>query len=408
MNLINATRMTAGYAMGLEPSGRELLVIAVKGTFRIPGQMGARLALDEMQAPLTMADEFFGEAGQSAPKYEVDFAPRKRRCDVLLNGSAYAPGGHPTERVTVGLQIGNWSKSFAVVGDRAWFASGVRCASVPARFMTMPVSYDRAFGGADLRHEDPSQHAAFMANPSGRGFHKHLQADWLDGTPLPNTEELGTPVTEPDGSYRPMSFGIVARHWEPRVRYAGTYDKHWQDEVLPFLPSDFSDEYFQAAPADQQLRLPIGEQAVRLLNLTPGGICAFVLPHFEAPIQIFPKKGPREELSAVADTIVIEPDLQRVMVTWRVARPLRRNMFEIAEVLVGRKGPDWWQKRAPRSFPIAIVAEQPGEMLFAELEEEADSGLEELGFADGDEPEQVSEPDDIRESTEPYNTEEDG
>jgi hypothetical protein len=36
MELINATRMTAGYNMGLEPSGRESLVVVIKGTFRFP------------------------------------------------------------------------------------------------------------------------------------------------------------------------------------------------------------------------------------------------------------------------------------------------------------------------------------------------------------------------------------
>jgi len=33
MRLINNTRMAAGYNVALEPSGRELLVVVVKGTF---------------------------------------------------------------------------------------------------------------------------------------------------------------------------------------------------------------------------------------------------------------------------------------------------------------------------------------------------------------------------------------
>lgn len=32
MELVNATRMTAGYTMGLEPSGRELLVVVITPT----------------------------------------------------------------------------------------------------------------------------------------------------------------------------------------------------------------------------------------------------------------------------------------------------------------------------------------------------------------------------------------
>ena len=36
MELINATRMQAAYTMGIEPSAREHLVVAVKGTFAFP------------------------------------------------------------------------------------------------------------------------------------------------------------------------------------------------------------------------------------------------------------------------------------------------------------------------------------------------------------------------------------
>jgi hypothetical protein len=349
--------MLAGYTMGMEPSGRELLVVVVKGTFRIPTEQGATLKLHEEQTPLVMSDVFFGEPGLSAPKYEVDFAPRKYKCDVLLNGTAYAPDGKPSDRVVVGVRIGAWSKSFAVVGDRYWFRAGGVRATSPQPFTTMPINYDRAFGGADLRHEDPGQHAAFMPNPSGRGFHKHMIDEWLQGSPLPNTEELNNSVSEPDGNYRPMAFGPIGRHWDPRYKYAGTYDDKWLADVFPFLPPDFDEQYYQSAPLDQQLPKPLGEQLVTLLNLTPDGRRDFVLPQFEAPIHVFPKKGAREDLIAPLDTVVIEPDLERVTMTWRIARPLKKNMFEIAQVLVGKKGREWWQEREEVKFPIPIVVE---------------------------------------------------
>lgn len=357
MELINATRMVAGYSIGVDPSGRELLVVVVKGTFRISTERGATLKLHEEQVPLVMSDVFHGEPGLSAPKYEVDFAPRKHRCEVLLNGSAYAPEGKPAERITVGMRIGTWSKTFAVVGDRYWYSAGGVRATAPTPFTTLPISYDRAFGGVDLRHEDAAKHAAFMQNPSGRGFHKHMIPEWLHASPLPNTEEIKRPVTEPDGDYRPMAFGPIGRHWEPRYKYAGTYDQDWQDNALPFLPADFDERYYQSAPLDQQLPKPQDEQSVTLLNLTPDGRSDFVIPRFEAPIHVLPKQGAREELVAPLDTIVIEPDLERVTLTWRVARPLRKNIFEIAEVVVGRKGREWWQQRAAVSFPLPVVVE---------------------------------------------------
>ena len=275
MEFINATRMVSTYTVAFDASGRELLVVAIKGTFQIPAEPGAAMRLHELQQPLTLSDEFFGEPGLSAPRYECDFATRKQHCDLLLNASAHAPGGRPTTRTTVGVQIGAWSKSFDVVGNRHW-ESGVRLRrSDPAFFTQMPISYDLAFGGTDDRHPDPKHHAAYMPNPVGRGFHRQTDRKYVDGAPLPNTEESGHPVTGLDGHYRPMSFGPLGRHWQPRVAYAGTYDQKWLDEVCPFLPADFDERYFQAAPPDQQCPKFTGEQQVTLINLTPNGRCDF-------------------------------------------------------------------------------------------------------------------------------------
>lgn len=358
MELINATRMAAGYTMGLEPSGRELLVVVIKGTFRIPRKAEDPLLLATEQVPLTMADTFTGAPGLSAPVYEVDFAPRKKRLDVLLNGSAYAPGGRPATHVPVALRVNGISKAFNVVGDRAW-QSGVSGtnAGKPAPFTVMPITYDRAFGGVDNRDEDPAKHAAYLRNPVGKGFHRRLKSEWVDGAPLPNTEELERPVTTPDGDYTPMSFGPIGRGWEPRHRYAGTYDEKWLEDHFPFLPPDFDEQYYQAAPADQQLPLPAGEMQVSLTNLTPDGKRSLMVPKFGAPVHIFPKHDEREDITATLDTLIIEPDLERVMLTWRVCWPLRKNMFEIAQVLVGRKDKGWWQRREEVAFPIPILSE---------------------------------------------------
>src|SRR4051794_18772345 len=115
MQLLNATRMRADYAMGMDPTGRESLVVVVKGTFTL-NQDGGTPQLAAEQAPFFDADQFTGKPGYTAPLYESDYAPVKPRCDVLLNGTAYAPGGRPTRRVTVSMRVGSIDKSFSVVG----------------------------------------------------------------------------------------------------------------------------------------------------------------------------------------------------------------------------------------------------------------------------------------------------
>lgn len=355
MELINATRMTAGYNMGLEPSGRELLVVVIKGTFVLP-KPGEQVRLHDEQLPLIMADTFTGEPGFSAPVYEIDFAPRKHACDVLLVGSAHAPEGRQVTRLRVGVRVGAMEKIFDVVGNRVWQAgvTGIS-ASAPQPFTKMPVSYDVAFGGADRNSEDESEHDAYLPNPVGRGWHKHLKNAWVDGKPLPNTEEPGKSVGFPSDKYKPMALGPLGRGWPQRARYAGTYDQQWLDDVFPFLPKDFDERYYQAAAEDQQLPLPKAPMEVLLTGFSAEGPRQFMLPHFEAPVHVFPKRGEREDCTATLDTIAFEPDHGRFTMSWRVARPLRRDMFEVAEVLVGRRGREWWQQREEMAFPIPVV-----------------------------------------------------
>jgi hypothetical protein len=361
MDLINATRMPAEFTLGREPSGRDSLVVVIKGTFRFPtaDEPASHFALHDTQLPLVMADTFTGEPGASAPLHEAEFAPRKRFCDLLLLGTAHAPQGRPVPRVEVGVRIGTWQKRLAAVGPRHWDCGAATMrASSPLPFLSQPISYDVAFGGTDLIHDDPAQHAAFMGNPVGRGFHRHLRKEWVDGRPLPLTEEPERPVTDTDRDYQPMSFGPIGRGWAPRAAFAGTYDDAWREHHFPFLPPDFDDRYHQAAPADQQVPLDFfkaGPTEVTLTNLTPEGLTRFTIPHLVAPVHVFPKRGEPEDHTAVLDTVVIEPDLRRFSLTWRMSRPLRRDLFEIAQVLVGKKGRAWWQQRDRVTFPIPVV-----------------------------------------------------
>lgn len=334
MELINTTRMAAGFTMGLDPDGRELLVVVVKGTFTLP-RSGEEARPAEAQLPLCVADTFTGEPGFSAPLQEVDFAARKPACDVLLVGHARAPGGRPVQRLRVGLSVGPMHKTFDVVGDRQWRArlSGID-ASEPAPFTAMPVSYDRAFGGADRAHEDEREHDVHPVNPVGRGWRKHLKHAWVDGAALPNTEEAGRPVASPADTARPMSLGPLGRGWAPRARHAGTYDARWLADDFPFLPRDFDPRYFQAAPEDQQLPIGAGPLPVVLSGFTADGERRFTLPSLQVGVQVYPRRGGQEEHTAQLDTISFEPDHERFSLAWRLTRPLPRGLLDVAQVRV--------------------------------------------------------------------------
>jgi hypothetical protein len=327
--------MSADYGFGMQPDGRQCLIIVIKGTFLFPEKDGAPLRLASEQEPLCRTDSFEGEPGKSPPLYENDFALYKPWCDVLLRGTGYAPDGRPATLVPVALKVGPLVKRFNVVGDRTWqkraFILGT---SEPRPFITLPITYARAFGGEDSSHPEPAKHRTYLANPVGVGMHINASAS-IDGARLPNTEEMDRPIRRPDDEYIPMAFGPLGRSWLPRIRYAGTYDQSWLDEVFPFLPADFQDAYYQAAPSDQQLAHPVGAEEVVLLHLTPQGRTSFRLPEVSVPVTFIRKRLSSVETEAVLDTIYIEPDVQRVRMCWRTFLPLQRDLFEMSQVFVG-------------------------------------------------------------------------
>lgn len=341
MQLVNATNMSAGYTMGMQVDGRELLVVVVKGTFTIPPP-GEEPLLAEEQVPVVETDVFTGEPGFSAPLYEIDFAARKPRCDVLLNGSAFAPNGIPAERVPIMLRVGDWQKSFYVVGNRVWQRglSGFK-ASKPEPFTKMPFSYNNAFGGIDRSFEEEKTHRWYPTNHAGIGYYEYLKDRFVIGKPLPNTEEIDKPITKPNGKYQPMALGPIGRAWQQRVRWAGTYDQNWMENVSPFLPEDFRDEYYQAAPEDQWIDYPGGGEEVELVNLTPKGKTAFKIPVYDLFIEFYYKNKDRKKVKANIDTLLFEPDLARFTLCWRVCLPLRRNMHEMRLAVAGRMPGSW-------------------------------------------------------------------
>lgn len=351
MDFVNESGVHAGWTMGFERDGRELLVVAIKATFRIP-ESGEAPVLAEEQVPLTEADEFTGEPGLSAMVYESDFAHRKLYCDVLLNGSAYAPEGKPATIVPVGLKVAGMTKVFNVVGDRRWEAGAISVAAGrPKPFVVMPISYNNAFGGVDNFHEDPSRHRTYLPNPVGKGFHDDTSLSLVDGTPLPNTEEINNSVTMVGKNYQPMAFGPIGRNFGSRYPLAGTYDQEWLDKRAPFWPDNFDYRYFQAAPSDQQISFPKGGEEVAFKNFTPKGIVRFKLPVVSMPVLLRPYKSKDQEVKAIVDTILIEPGKDRFMLIWRVSYPLRKSCFDLMQVIAGKNLRDWYGRQRFGSKP---------------------------------------------------------
>jgi hypothetical protein len=339
VKLVNETALLAAWTVGFRRDGRELFVVVAKGTYPLVGD-GGEPALAEQQMPILKSDVLGPDPATTAPRLEADFAHGKRMCDVLVHGDAHAPDGSRVPSLLARLRIGAIDKSIRVIGPRVWVqGAGTGLAtSHPVPFATQSILYDDAFGGTERHPTDEAQVATFLENPVGRGYRKY-NLD-VDGAAMPSTEEVGRPVTDPRGTYRPMSFGPLGRSWTPRAGFAGTYDARWLETRCPLWPDDFDDRYFQAAPADQQMPFPHGGETIELTHLVPASLSRDASARARLPRQrvgaIFVhRKGASTMALGNLDTVVIEPGANRFTCTWRMVQPMERDIFDIQEFVVG-------------------------------------------------------------------------
>src|SRR3989441_5257748 len=127
-----------------DADGIDTVFAVVKATL----VLGERLSLAEKQLPVTLADQYHGEPGKTSIKTPSDVSLTKPATDVLLLGTAYPPRGRPATQMDVSLTAGPLRKTVRVFGDRVWERRGVvPSMSSPALFETMPLVWERAFGG---------------------------------------------------------------------------------------------------------------------------------------------------------------------------------------------------------------------------------------------------------------------
>ncbi|MHC4469332.1 MAG: DUF2169 family type VI secretion system accessory protein [Planctomycetota bacterium] len=303
----------------------DLLVLSA--TFESsPGQP---VTLAEHQSPVRDSDVYHGEPGFSSVQYEGEIALSKPFVDVIVNGSAYAPGGQPTRSLEVTLRVGDIHKKLMVTGDRGKRALRMG-AGRPEPFERMPIVYERAFGGTK-RRADPR-------NPIGVGYKGAASADPRVMTRVPNIEYAKRSRSGPAG------LGIVGRNWVPRSGFAGTYDDAWLAGQCPLLPLDFDSRHHQAAPVDQQSSTLKGGEEVVIQNMTPGGTWSFSLPTLSVPVRLR-HRDRVGEAALKLDTVLIEPDEYRLTMIARTSIPVVRNRAPLEEIVLGHVSPAWWRAR---------------------------------------------------------------
>ena len=329
MEILNDTPFLVETLPFKGPEDKTVLTIIVKGTFNIvPGEPAA---VAEEQIPIAFGDEFYDEKQGGSVKFESDVAPFKPRADIVLVGHAHAPGGGSVLALDVSMRVGQVRKTIRVFGDRRWAMASRLLPEHPSKpqpFNSLPLIYERAFGGID------SEGGGYCPeNLVGCGFFAKKSAKAIDGAPLPNLEDPNNLIKSWKDHPKPMGFGFYGRAWMPRAGYLGTYDDKWREKRSPDPPEDFKFDYYNAAHPDLQVAGYLkGDEEVELAKLTPDGKLRFWLPGititctvtksfweggeegFEEAEELYKTT---EEVILNLDTLCLIPDEKRLYLIWR-------------------------------------------------------------------------------------------
>ncbi|HEX5753835.1 MAG TPA: DUF2169 domain-containing protein [Archangium sp.] len=235
-------------------------------------------------------------------------------------------------------RVGPLKKVVRVVGERTWFRSMGRVGMTkPLPFETMPLAWERAFGGWD--RTDSGKPAFEPHNPVGTGFRASAR-HFEEGLKLPNLEDPAEPLRDFGQKVTPANFGFISPHWQPRAKYAGTYDEAWNKTRKPLLPKDFDQRFFNAAApgliAPGYLQ---GNEAVVVAGASPRGRLTFPLPGQAAPrvtVALTSSGDVKPEMRL--DTVILDTDAEHVLLLWRGHVVLSDGMHDVRDLRVTAEG----------------------------------------------------------------------
>jgi hypothetical protein len=315
MRIDNLSRTAAVAIPTMCRSDHERALIVAAATFVLPPNSGAApILLDEQPMP-PLADAYHGDPACSSLRVEGQSAYTRSGTDIHLRGHAWAPRGRPSTQTELAIRVGPCVQHAVVFGERVWVRSfGEVRASPPVPFERIPILWERSFGGTP-RFSSARSRAVSDRNPVGRGLFDD-GAEAAD-QPLPNFEDPSACITSLGDRPNPRGFGPIAKHWQPRRSFAGTYDQRWLDTRAPLWPKDMDERLFCAAApglcATPHLR---GGEPVELLGVHPDGPLRFELPSLSL-LANFNFADHLERRVLTLDVVDIDTDAWRLCMIWR-------------------------------------------------------------------------------------------
>lgn len=325
LQLKNNTPFAATMALFPDQRGIDTLYIMVKASFHI----GREWTLLDKQIPVISDDEYWDEPAKSSLKMASEFHIAKPATDIIVNGHACAPNEQTLRQMDVNVSFGHIAKSLKVFGDRQWDNDRI---SAPQPFSTMPLVYEKAFGG---EHEVDGVVKSFESrNPVGIGYAASCIKGGMEGLPLPNIENPASLIQQPSDRPAPVCFAIVAPHWAPRIHYAGRYDEQWQKNRAPFLPEDFDSKFLNMA--HPELIYPgyvQGGEPVSISGMHPGGDLHFNIPQIRMVAQVIVRNRVENPVFNM-ESVFIDTDQLQMSMTWKAAMACDKQALKIRSINV--------------------------------------------------------------------------
>jgi hypothetical protein len=273
--------------------------VVARVTYRV---VDGRLLLDPEQAWTIDKAEYESPVGPLPP--EDCF--RRGGVDLLIFGSARAPGGRATPKVEVRFSVGDVVVGVDVYGERLWtsgFGTQLR-PSAPAAFVERPLSLAYAYGGTQPWD---GLEVPFMSNPEGKGF--YTEAANARGQPLPNIEDPRRPIQAWSDQPDPVGVGLCPRGFGPRVQRSVSFDERG-------LLNELRPSFFNEAFPDMVVSEVTSGAVCRVYGVREDAPLAFRVPTLPLCAHIDIGDTHVERLLQI-DQIGVEPDLSRVFVTYR-------------------------------------------------------------------------------------------
>lgn len=325
LQLKNHTPFAADFALFPNEQGVDTLYTMVKATFNI----GPQWTLQQVQSPPQKEDVYWGDPLSSSLRFASDCHTGKASTDIIMIGSACAREQQAVQQLDASVQVGSVSKTIRVFGNRVWNQGYI---TAPEPFITMPLVYERAFGGKDMLGEQVR--ASEPRNPVGCGFVGKKSQSEMNGLPLPNLECPHQLINDLSDNPVPACFSPVAVSWQPRAGYAGTYDEVWQQTRAPYLPEDYQQKFMNSAhPELQYPGFLQGGEPVSIVGMHPIGELKFNLPVLKLLSKIHVDN---KEFSSHfnLETLLLDPNQLQLSMVWRAAFPCDKKALKIKQITI--------------------------------------------------------------------------